>query len=137
MDGITLATQAGMRWSALIVIAVVCSGCEGQNARFEDASQSLQSLRATTTTVVHAWLNGDVSDQFARAAIERTYELAEKTRTSLTASPASLSDSRAAALATDCEQLSRALARLGDSIDRGDRAAAQTALNGVASPNPI
>src|SRR4051812_10309095 len=128
IDGIALAIQPGVRWSALILFALVCSGCQGQDARLDDASQSVASLRATTTTVVHAWLTGDISDQFAGAAIERAYELSEQTRTGLAASPASMADSRAAAMARDCDALSRQLAGLAASIARGDRAAAQTAL---------
>ena len=77
---------------------------------------------------MRGWLAGDLSDQFARAAIDRLYALSEQTRAELAASPTSLADSRAVSLTRDCEQLSRTLAGLAASIERGDRAAAHTAL---------
>ncbi len=133
LDGITLATHAGVRWCVLLLIALLCLACQGQSAKLDDAQQSVDSVRATATTVVRGWLAGDLSDQFAGAAIERAYELSEQTRTDLTASPRLLADRRAASLTEDCEQLSRLLARLGASIHRGDHAAAQTALADIGA----
>ena len=125
-----------MRWSALIpfALALSCFGCQSQAQRLDEANQSIESIRATTTTAANAWLSGTVSDRFAHAAIERAYELSEQTRTSLAASPTSMADSRAAAATADCEHLSRVLARLGDAIERGDRAAAHTALADIGAP---
>lgn len=117
-----------------VFLTLVCSGCQGQEARIANARQSVESVRATTTTVVGGWLEGDLSDHFAGAAVQRARRLAEETRTKLVGSPQSMADRRAAALTRDCEDLSRLLAQLGESIERGDRAAARLALINVSPP---
>jgi len=124
------------RLRLLLLLALVCSGCQSQDAHLDEARHSIESLRATATTVVRGWLSGDLSDRFARAAVERAYTLAEQTRTRIAQSPQSLADSRAAALAVDCEDLLRLLAQLGTAIDRGDRAAARLALIDVSTASP-
>jgi hypothetical protein len=95
------------------------------DARLAQAAPSVESIRATTKTVMRAWLDGQVSDQFTHAAIERAYELSEQTRSTLTSSPELLADSRAVAMTQHCEELSRVLARLGADVEHGDRAAAE------------
>jgi hypothetical protein len=120
-------------WLVSTVMALACSGCQSHDAQLRAANESVESIRATTSTVVKAWLDGTISDRFASVAVERAYQLSEQTRTGLAASPQSIADSHASAIADQCERLSRLLARLEASIDGHDRGAARDALIDISS----
>jgi len=120
--------------TATFAVALGGSACRGRDAQLHQAAQSVESIRATTSTVAMAWLAGELSDRFAQDAVARAFQLAEQTRTELSSSPESMADTRASAIVEDCQHLSRLLSHLSDSIQRHDRAAAQDALVDVSAP---
>jgi hypothetical protein len=80
-----------------------------------------------------AWLSGEISSAFACVAIERAYDLSERARSEVGASPRALADSQRTAMSQECERLSRLIARLSESIDRRDRTDIQQLLAEIDS----
>jgi len=70
----------------------------------------------------------DISDRFARVALQRAKQLVEQERATLTASPRTLAVAAVAAQADEWARLSRTAAALYDAVDRGDRSAAGALL---------
>ena len=107
------------------VLAFMATGCGGQDARFEQHTRTFESLGATSTAVMDGWLAGKVSGTYARAALEKTFQLAEQERAGLVKVPATLQDPRGAALSQKAERLSRVLANLVADVAAADGVSAR------------
>jgi len=77
------------------------------------------------------WLAGKVSGTFARAALEKTFQLAEQERAVLAKVPATLQDPRGAALSQKAERLSRVLASLVADVAAADGVAARQHVSAI------
>jgi hypothetical protein len=110
------------RAAALAVSACLFAACGGSLAA---QRTTIQSNRATTASVVEAWLSSQVSSAYTGVVLEQTFRLTEKTRAALTSSPAAAAKPQAAALAQACEHLSRQIAALAVAVAHDDRGRAQ------------
>jgi hypothetical protein len=104
----------------LINASLLAGGC-GTATDLDKQTTAIESIRSTTVAVADAWLDGKVSTPYARASLERAYELAEDCRSSLTKSPSLAADPRRAALIDQCERLARQIALLTAATASGDR----------------
>jgi hypothetical protein len=104
----------------LINAGFLAAAC-GTATDLDRQTTAIESVRATTMAVADAWLDGEVSTPYARAALERAYELAQDCRSSLTRSPLRAADPRRAALIDQCERLARQIALLSAATASGDR----------------
>jgi hypothetical protein len=95
-----------------VALAFSATGCSRQDTRLEQHKKTFESLGATTAATIDAWVGGQVSGTFARAALEKTFQLVEQERTALAKAPEALQDPRGAALSQKAERLSRLLADL-------------------------
>lgn len=77
--------------------------------------------------IVEAWLAGDASRAYATTALEKMLQLADDERHAL-ASPQMLISPDGAALSQTGEQLSRAIARLEDSVRTSQEGSARDEL---------
>ena len=107
-----------MRWpgvAACVILAGLAGGacgCSRHDARLEQHKKTFESLGATTAAITEAWLTGQVSGTYTRAALENTFQLVEKERTALVKAPETLLDPRGAHLSQVAERLSRLLAAI-------------------------
>lgn len=104
--------------------AGLCAVACGSRRDFSKQAKALQSIRATTGWVADSWVSGQVSTAYARAALDRAFQLSEATRAELASTTRTINDPQASALAQGCEGLSRHIAALAAAVDSNDRAAA-------------
>jgi hypothetical protein len=123
-------SRAFQALSCLVIAAAVALGaaCNHRDARLQQHKEAFQSLGATTAAIGEAWLAGDVSDTYARTALEQTFRLVEQERSALASSPQSLLDPRGAQLSQDAERLSRLLAAMIGDVRAADARSARQRL---------
>lgn len=120
-----------MRWSTVATsltcaaLALNANGCSRQDARLEQHRKSFESLGATTVAIVDAWLNGQTSGTYTRAALAKTFQLVEQERTALARAPEALRDPRGASLSQSAERLSRLLAAMDADVAAANGASAR------------
>ena len=104
-------------------LLVVClSGCNRQDAQFQEYKESFESLGSTTAAIANAWLAGEVSGTYAATALEKTLFLVEQQRAAVAQTPKSLHDPRGAYLSQAGERLSRVIADLSADVSDADGA---------------
>ncbi len=91
----------------------------------------MESLGATTQAIGEAWLAGDVSGTYARAALSQTLRLSEQERTALTAKPDALVDARGADLSQRAQRLSLLIAQLVGDVESADGPSARARLHQI------
>jgi hypothetical protein len=105
---------------------VFCAtGCSRQDTRLAQHKKAFESLGATADAIVQDWLGGQVSGTYARAALEKTFQLVEQERAALASRPQALHDPRGAALSQNSERLSRLIADLMLDVADADGASAR------------
>jgi hypothetical protein len=116
--------------------AVAISACRSPDAQIQQHARKIASLRATTRSVVEAWLQGNVTGRYAEGALDQTFELLEAERTAVAATPADLARPHANVLARDAEATSRVIAALSRDIRTGDGANARRHLGDLRVDTP-
>jgi hypothetical protein len=116
---------------ACVALALSATGCSSQNTRLEQHKKTFESLGATAAAIIEVWVGGQVSGTYARAALEKTFQLVEKERAALTTAPATLQDPRGAELSQKAERLSRLLADLMRDVAGGDGASARQHISEI------
>ena len=122
-----------MKWVLLTYAAVALSatGCSRQDARLEQHRKTFESLGATTAAIIDVWLAGEISGTYARASLEKTFQLTEQERAVLTKTPEVLQDARGAALSQQAERLSRVVAGLLLDVAAADGVSARRRVNDI------
>jgi hypothetical protein len=115
-------------FAGTLVIVAFGIGCSRQDARLEQHKKNLESFGATTKVVAEAWLSGHISGTYTRTALDQTFYLVEKERSTLASKPAMLEDPRGAALSQDAEQLSRLIATIISDVTSADGQSARQHL---------
>jgi hypothetical protein len=122
----------------LVVCALVASAaCARQDAKLEQHQKALASLRSTTTAIAAAWLDGNTSGTYTRTALEATFQLIEKERAALAASPSMLSDPRGAQLSQTAEHMSRVVALMIDDARSANGASMRQRAAEIAARGPM
>lgn len=106
-------------------------GCARQDQQLQQHKEKFASLGATTQAIADAWLAGDVSGTYARAALSRTLQLTEQERTALTAKPDALIDPRGADLSQRAQRLSLLIAQLIGDVGSADGPSARARLRAI------
>jgi hypothetical protein len=118
----------------LVLIAVIVSalaGCSRHADKLAQHADAIVSLGSTTSAIAAAWLAGSVSGTYARTALDSTYQLIEKERSSLASAPQMLIDPRGAEMSQTAEKLSRLVAQLIQDVGAADSAAARQHLSQI------
>ena len=113
---------------AIVVLALASGACSRQDARLEQHRKKFESLGATTAAIGEAWLSGSVSGTYTVTALEQTFLLVEKERTTLASAPEALLDPRGAHLSQAAERLSRLLAAVIGDVQSADAEAVRRRL---------
>ena len=117
-------SNALARAAVVVLAAVLCgAGCSSQQDTLQQQQQKLESLAASTDLLVSDFLAGQVSQTYARTALDAFVRQVEQQRAVLTAEPTLLADDRGAALAQQAGQLSRLIAQMQQDVERGDTSA--------------
>jgi hypothetical protein len=116
----------------VFVLLVASTACTSEQAQIQEHRKQLHSLRATGAQVGNAWLAGDVSSTYARAALETASQLLERQRATLAAEPERLADSSFARVFSDLNAGANALGLLIHDIASNDRNALRQHLALVA-----
>jgi hypothetical protein len=129
-----------LRWLAIAGVAIAAVACGRQDSRLQQHQETLESLGSTTAAIAEAWLAGSVSGTYTRTALEQTFHLVERERSSLAASPQSLLDPRGAHLSESAERLSRLLAVMIADVRAADGSSVRQRLRQIpitpAAPKP-
>jgi hypothetical protein len=121
-------------WSAVVLVVALAAGCRSQQQILDDQREGLTSLRATTTAVCRAWLDGQVSQTYAHTTLDALQELLEKQREELLqSSDELLTDPAARSLAQAQGRLAQTLALLARAIEAGDREALRAHLTAITT----
>ena len=107
-------------WIVAALIGFGGPACSGQDTRFQQHQEKLESLGASMSAIADAWLAGSVTGTYAVTAFEQTLLLVEQERHTFATRPDALADARGARLSADAEQLSRLLAATIHDVEAAD-----------------
>lgn len=111
--------QPRLLQTAIVVVGLVCPACTTTQAT-QEHREKLRSLASTTAAVSEAWLDGRVSQRYARAAFRRTYVLVGQERDEIEKSPHAVIDANGRRLSDASAQLTRTIAVLIEGVSAGD-----------------
>jgi hypothetical protein len=108
-------------WTLALATLLAVAACSSEDTQLQEHDRKLQSLEATASAIGEAWLAGSVASTYAATAFEQTFQLVEKERRLLAASPVPMANPRHAALVHAAESESRILVLLVEDVAHDDR----------------
>ena len=118
--------------SIVLAALTVISACSRQDRRLQKHWEKLESLGASAALIGSAWLSGSTSGTYTLSALEQTFALTEKERSTLASAPEALTDPRGAELSQSAERLSRLLAAMRQDVRTSNASSVRRHLSDIA-----
>jgi hypothetical protein len=118
-------------WIVLATVAIAAAGCSREDERLQQHREKFESLGSSAKVIGEAWLAGSTSGTYTSTALEQTFLLVEKERSTLASSPDALVDPRGAELSQAAERLSRVIASMTRDVRAADAASVRLHLASI------